>query len=399
MPFAPPTKTSWLSRIYLRLAGQSIPLTDMTTISSTRIFVEEALIEEFLDLYAGVARELRDWYFTTAVGDALTRRLADFGPNIPLPVALPAVSVGRFHATADTAVPAGLAVRVTAVTGQPLLRYLTQRNPSTSDGSWPVAADATVDVPIVAEAAGTAYNVAAGTVIEFDTTASGLDTVMNPYPIINGRDDGTDAEKLLAFQTFLQSNGGNRTALQLAMLDYTDPLTGAKPVHSLAFQEWNGTTLLSIGGRAVASILYVEDGTGAASGALLSALQLLVDGNDTRENPGIRGGGLPMAIASATPFIIPVTVAVDISPDVNPATAQAGVVNVVQQFIGRMPVSGAGLFGSQGTLVFAQLFKAVVDAPGVLRATFTFPNADLHLPVGYKAMPGAVAVAAHSVTL
>lgn len=388
------------------MEGRAVPVTDLTPIGAMRIFLEEALIDEFLDLYAGTVSELNEWYLKTSSDPR--RRLADYGFE-PAPAQF-ATGIARFTVTADSIIPPGLLVRRAALSGDTtLLKYAVMPNPQNSAG-WPILTGY-LDVPIRAVASGSQYNVAANTITEIDSNTGipfvdpgiNVQPVVNLFPLVNGSDGADNPTAVRDFQLFLAANGANRATIQKAILEYTDPLTGIRPVHSITFREWDGNVLLSVEGDAVAVIFYVEDGSGSASGVrrpptgLIGALQVLLDGSDREDVPGVRGAGLPAAVVSAVPFFIPVTVAVDIEPDATSATVQILVTDAIQRFIVRLPVAGSGPFGSQGDFIFAHLFKTVVDVPGVLRADFTFPFQDINLPLGYKAMPGTILVTARAV--
>ena len=393
MPLSVPTKSELLRRIYLRLSGKSIPITDMTTISAMRIFLEEAILEEILDLYAGVVSELQAWFIQSATGADLDRRLADYNfARVPGNRANGTVSFTA--AGGDASVPAGTLLRRI---GDDSTQFAVQPNPLPgSNGAWPVLDGTTAPVTVAAVAVGTKYNIPANS-LELVNTITNISGVANVYAFVNGTEANNDADTVQAFWRFLLHTGANRASIQDAILNHTDPASGVKPVHSIAFQEWDGNELLSIDNRAVSAKIYVEDGSGTASLDLLTALTTLLEGNDTVETPGIRAAGTPIAVVSATPFLIPVTVAVDIVQTANATQTQDNVIATIQQFLGRLPISGSGLYGDQGDLRFAELFKAVVDVENVLRATFTFPIGDINVPFGSKCMPGSIQVSAHAV--
>jgi len=276
-------------------------------------------------------------------------------------------------------------------------RFAVVANPNTDDGSWSVAANGSTKVRIQAQQAGEASNTAANTIRAMENQISHVTAVTNELPIINGQDEADDDTFRQYFHAWLLSLGGaTRGGVLFRVLNYVDPTTGTKPVHSAALEEWGGTNLL---GGGVALKVWIEDGTGTASSTLIEAIQVLLDGRDTQAEPGIRGAGVPALVVAANPVNIPVDVAVDLDRSVDSEATKKAVKTAIEKFLIAVPVSGTKITGeSQGQVVFAQLFKAVLNVDGVLRAVFTRPARDQNLNTGQKAMPGTVTVTVASVT-
>ncbi|MEO8603375.1 MAG: baseplate J/gp47 family protein, partial [bacterium] len=135
MPLQLPTRREQRARAFLRMLGEDVALTDLTQIAAVRVFYEEACIEEWQALYAGLLREERDWFIQTAQGAALERRIADFG------LARPAAQVASGYVTltvsADgTVIPAGTALETAPTDGTEPKRYAVLANPDIPGGAW-----------------------------------------------------------------------------------------------------------------------------------------------------------------------------------------------------------------------------------------------------------------------
>jgi uncharacterized phage protein gp47/JayE len=397
MPLETPTLQEIRDRTIVRMLAADVPLSDFTVISALRILLEEGLFPEFLTLYAGLVRDQRDWFIQTATGAALDRRLADYG--LARPAAAAANGVLTVNVDADVEIPAGTIVRTVPPTGTESKRYRVDANPATLSGAWPITGAAgSGQVRIVAILAGLAGNTSANTITQLENPVAGVTAVTNAQPLVNGRAAASDEEFREFFRSYLASlTRGTRGSIGHQLLEYVDPASGVKPIHSLALVEWGGSTLLSSGGQPVALQIYIEDGTGTAPAPLVDQIQALVDGDDS-EDSGLRSAGVPTEVLSAQVLPVNVELACDIAAPASPTSVQAEIANVIREFVGRLPVGGQLITGElQGQLVFAQLFRRVMDVPSVLRADFVSPTADVNVPIGYKAMPFTVTVSVRTV--
>lgn len=393
MPLEVPTEQQIERRIWLRALGKNIPITDLTRASVARMLFADMIIPELIELWTGLARATERWFIQTATGEDLDRRLRDFG--FEREQARPAVGQVRITVDQDVVIPAGTVLQTQPSAGEPK-RYTVDANPDSDDGSWTVTAAAGGAVlPVTAASTGVAGNTAAGTVTALQNPIAGVVSVTNDLPIGGGKDRATDAEAREAFRLWLLSlTRGTRAALMRGVLDYVDPSTGAKPVHSVAVVEWGGQTLLDSGGQPVACQLYIEDGSGSASAALVAAIQSLVDGDDS-EGSGLRAAGVPVQVLSAQPLPVSVDVAVDVSSGVDAEAVREEVAAAVEQYVNGLPVAGVSITGElRGQVSYAQLFRRVMDVAGVLAARFGRPTQDVAVPVGMKAVPGEIAVTA-----
>lgn len=389
MPLEAVTRGEIVDRIMVRILGRDAALTDFTVISTLRIIVEEAIAEEFAALNDGLVRAQRRRFIDTAEGADLDRLLADFG--LTRPAAIAAYGNCTFTVSQASVVPQGAIVRTTA--GQ---QYRVLRNPipdgaGEPEGDWAILD--TREIPVEAIAAGTAGNCAAGTIV----SAQGINhitSVTNASPFINGRNALRDDEFRQFFKDFLVGlKRSPRGALLHHVRTFTDPLSGRR-VHSAALQEWDGTTLLDAGARSVALKLFIDEGVaigahgiGTADSALVAAVQRLVDGADTEEEQGYRGGGIPTAVEPARALAVPVIGTIDIDSAYNVESIKVAALDALLRFFAALPVAGTTPTGGvQGQFSRAHMIRSVLDVPGVLAAAFTQPVSDIAVPHGYKAI-------------
>jgi len=400
-------------RIYIRIGGDLVPITDLTPASPTRQLIRAMIVDEYASLWRGLTEAQRDWLLLTGRGHALRRRLADF-PIGNLPTAQPAYGQVEITVSAAVDVTAGTIVRTDAQDGSAPKRYQVKLNfqpdagwgdLTDGSGSWHVATARNVDV--VAIEAGTGSNTSAATITVAENPIPNLTTLTNPAPIANGIDAPSDAALLDYFRAWLLSlKGSTRGAALFTVGNFVDASTGRR-VHSAALQEWNGITeLVGAGGRLLNAVLYIDEGLGATStgdptadGSLVSAVQRLLDGSDTQADPGVRDAGLPAEVRAAQALVLDFIVALDIAAGYSPNSVIQQVKDAIDLFVAAIPVAGSTITGElQGQLELARLFRAIVDVPGVLRATVSLPLADVNVPTGYKAVVGALTVTGNLVS-
>lgn len=141
-----------------------------------------------------------------------------------------------------------------------------------------------------AESVGLEYNVAANTVTIIESNLSAeIVGVNNPYKATGGTNAETQTEMLRRFKYFINGlQGSNRFGIMAGVL-------GLEGVRSVGIEEhfppksdiYNFT-------------VYVDDGTGRLTDDLKNKCTDLIDGNDTKENPGLRAAGINVDVQAAT---------------------------------------------------------------------------------------------------
>ncbi|GEM_PF-4208254 len=396
MPLEIPTADEIEQRIFLRMMGEEIPLTDLTTISVARILIRSMVVEEMSRIWTGLGIVQDAYFLDTASGEDLDRRMADY--DLTRPAAVRASGTVAVTATgAGATVDKGVVFKTNPTDPTvPVKRYSVTANPDESDGSWPISASATVNVSVQAEEAGESGNTAANTIVAMDNQVAGVDSLTNEVALINGAPEANDDEFREYFQAWLLSlSGGTRGDVLFSVKNYVDPATKTKPIHSAALEEWDGSTTLD----GYALRVWIEDGSGTASASLVQAIQRLLDGIDLQDNPGIRPAGVRAQVRPSTAASHNVVCTIDISSAYGTETVRRQVEDVIRAHIGSIPVSGLTLTGdTQGRYVHAQLFREVMNVDGVLRVSFTTPTSDRAVDVGQKLVPGTISVTVSSVT-
>ncbi|WP_288075264.1 baseplate J/gp47 family protein [Pseudomonas sp.] len=165
---------------------------------------------------------------------------------------------------------------------------------STQEVIWPAGQNA-IRIPVIAESAGLAYNVSAGSIVSssaFDDSYTISNSAIN-----NGRDVETDAEREARFASFIGSLSRGTT---FACLSAAESATVTDEQGNI--QEY----VTRIGYTEIAGYvkIFIYSSAGLPSSALIMGAQKIIDGwEDTSTGvitPGYRAGGVNVEIASMT---------------------------------------------------------------------------------------------------
>ncbi len=182
-------------------------LLDLTVGSATRALLEAnasiALWMQWL-----ILQVLQSTRAATSTGGDLDSWMADMTlTRLPAVAAMGSVTFSRFTPLAPALVPVGALVR-TADGSQTFAVTTDITNPNwlaASNGYLLAAGVGSLTVAVVAQVAGSAGNVQAGTITLLVTAIPGIDTVVNAAPTQDGLDAETDAAFRSRFQNFVQS--------------------------------------------------------------------------------------------------------------------------------------------------------------------------------------------------
>lgn len=299
--------------------------------------------------------------------------------------ALPAVaasgairfSTGGSLATAEIQIPAGTVVRVPGSS----LSYATVETASILIGN------SYVDVLAAASAPGAAGNTAASTITELAASISGVSTVTNPAPLVNGRDEETDEERRVRFGAYIAALArGTKSAIEYGAKDarLTDT-TGTVIEYvasALVVEPWltDNTQPISL------VRVYVHNGAGATSGALVTRAQQVIDGYIDAGGaavPGWKAAGVQCIVQAASDVAVNVTGELVLETGADGPSVTANCVDAIKSHLQRLGV---------GEDVRLSELVAIIrrDVAGVYNVSLTAPTADTAIAQSAKAVPGTI---------
>lgn len=298
----------------------------------------------------------------------------------PLPAASASGTV-RFSTAAPAAasilVPAGTAVRAPGKS----LNYRT-----IGDAIIPIG-QSFIDVLAACETPGATGNTGANTLTELVGTVSGVSTVTNTAPIINGRDVESEDDRLTRFRAYIStlSRGTVSAVLYGAKsASLKDSIGQVYEYVALASLEepWLADDEQPVGLVNV----FIHNGAANTSSDLVAEAQKIIEGYymaDGTPIPGWKAAGVKVVVDAATDQSVSVTAAMEIDVGYEAAAVIA-------------EAQAALTFYLQGLTVGASVLRAELisiikrDVPGVTNVTLTVPATDVAVPISAKAIPGAI---------
>jgi len=254
--------------------------------------------------------------------------MADFGlSRLPARSSTGMATLSRFASSSTAFVPVGALIRTSdaaqtfaVVADTSSVFWSSERN-----GYMLPVGVGSGEVPVQAQAPGSAGNVQAGTLTMLASALPGIDGVSNSAPFSDGMEQETDAALRSRFQTFLASRSrATRAAIGHAISSVQQGLAYA------IVENVDSCGSPSMGNF----VITIDDGSGSPSDVLLSAAYAAVD--------AVRPLGSTFSVRS--PTLVPVTVSVTIVTEkgTDRNAAIGSLASVITSHINALPI-GASL--------------------------------------------------------
>ncbi len=305
-------------------------------------------------------------------GDGLTTTVGF--PALP---ALPATGVARFTRVTDGTgaidIPVGTRLTVPGGSGQPAKVY-TVTVPVTLPDGVPI-----VETLITAQRFGVVGNTPAQTMVLTDAI-TGIATATNPGALLNGAEAETDEARRQRFTAYLrhlpraQLGGLEVGASQARVLTDGHVTEQVRFARAVPVPEKRG--LVDV---------YVDNGGGAASPALVAAAQVILDGQrlpDGTRVPGYKAAGEDVVCRAVVPQLVPVSARLRLEAGVLFTDIAASVQDAINAYL-----FGIGVFED---LILADLISVVVTVRGVADVVVLAPLANVVAAQGARVLPGPI---------
>ncbi len=264
----------------------------------------------------------------TSTGSDLDSWMADFAlVRLPAVAATGIVTFTRFTVIGTALVPVGSLVRTSD--GTQTFSVTTD----TTNAAWSGAQNgyvmgstaATMDVPVMAQLAGSGGNVQAGSISLMASAIPGIDAVSNASPFQNGLDAETDTAFRLRFQNYIDSRSrATAVAVGYAVNSIQQGLLYTIQEN----QDVDGN--VSMGNF----VVTVDDGSGYPSSSLLSTVQTAID--------AVRPVGSRFTVQPPAVTIVEVSLTLTVSGSMTSAQLAAPVAAALISFINGLSI-GASL--------------------------------------------------------
>ena len=204
-----------------------------------------------------------------------------------------------------------------------------------------------VNAGVQALSIGTAGNIIASGISGSPLTSVGYPLfVQNPTATLGGTNAGTPSQALALFAA-QTSTLGRVSPIAVANAPIGVSVAGGETVaYAATYEPWivAGTGA----GSGIASFtVYIDNGTGTASSALISAVSAYLTGNVTTGRDGYRPIGVPFTVAAVTPVYATVTVSGTIFPGIlSTDTVSSAVVSNIDSYFASLGFCGSGAYNA-----------------------------------------------------
>lgn len=198
---------------------------------------------------------------------------------------------------------------------------------STIVGATLASGTSSVSVGIIATAPGASGNVAASGITGTPLTSVGWPLVVtNPTPTAGGVNTGSQSISLAQFAAAVARLGlASPVAVANATIGVVATGTGETVAFAANYEPWIAAGS-GAGSGTAGFTLFIDNGTGSASAALIAAVQAWISGSVSQNQSGYRPNGVPYVVSGVTPVYATVTVSGTLIPGTLASGAVAGTV-------------------------------------------------------------------------
>lgn len=293
-------------------------------------------------------------------------------PALP---ALPASGVVRFTratgGTGDITIPVGTRLTVPGTGGVPPKVFLVTVEVTLPDGA-PIA-----ETLATAQRIGSIGNTPANTMVLTDGIP-GIASATNPGAILNGADAETDAARRVRFTAYLR----NLARAQFGGLEVGASQARILSAGTIIEQVRFARAVLRPEKRGLVD-LFLDNGGGTASPALVAVAQNLVDGvrlPSGARQAGYKAAGVVVVCKAVQPQLTPVTAEIRIDAGFSFAAVADAVRAAIDAYL-----FGLGVFQD---LILADLIATIATVRGVADVVVITPTANVVAAQGMRLLPG-----------
>lgn len=355
---SPPSTTDVTQQTLAMMAALTGVLTDYNQGSQVRTMVES---------FGGVIEQQGIGAQTLALQAIVVSALSLF--KISPAGAVPAQGAVTFNtgtgsnpppATQSVQIPAGTIVQTAGG-----VQFFTTEAATLQSGGT------SISVNVQAVIGGSTGNVATGAIVQIVSGLTYPLVVSNAAPTAGGIDAQSASQGLSTLAAKIASLiAGSPVAIANGVIGVIAPGSQETVQYSTCYEPWVAAGT-GAGSGVAGFTLYVDNGAGTASSALLAAVKVAIDGNQSKDADGLRPAGVPYSIDAVVPVYADVFVVGTVNSLANTAVVSGSTVTAVQSYF-------AGLqFGSpaEQSQLSALVSNAAIGALTSLTVTLAYAAA------------------------
>ena len=331
-----------------------------------------------------VIRVLRTTRLATASGDDASSFVADFGmTRFPASASSGTVTFERLAPVGSATVPVGSRLRTADLSQSFLVTADSSHelfDPAVASGAGGYVMPSglrTATLPVVAELAGAAGDVEAGSIVVLSGVIPGIDVITNAATLQGGNDAEGDRALKIRFPLYIASlSKATKIAIEAAIAGVQQGLSYTVVENYDEAGVWCPGFF----------VVTIDDGTGSAPDSLLTAVYSAVD--------AVRAFTVRFAVHRPTAVTVNVTLTVSLAPGANRAAAIATVATAIRNFIGGLGIGQTLPFSRVAAVAYAASpFVTNVHGVNVLRTGDTGGGmVDIEITASGRILAGTVSV-------
>ncbi|KKL74401.1 hypothetical protein LCGC14_2065260 [marine sediment metagenome] len=243
---------------------------------------------------------------------------------------------------------------------------------TTADGQISNGNTDSASIPILASTAGKDGNVPANTIIVIVTPIEGVETVDNAASTTGGQDQESDDEYTLRFQQYIIGLGKSNEGGLIAGAKSVTGIRSASTVeHFPPVSSYNVT-------------MYIDDGAGNASAALIAEVLAIIIGTGTVADPGYKAAGVNLRVLAPTKVTIAVTVEVTDNGLLSQTTIEYNVNLAIENYINNLTIGD--------DVIVNKIRQVIMDVDGVADISLTVPASNTAISDSQIARTGTITI-------
>lgn len=224
-------------------------------------------------------------------------------------------------ATQSVAIPAGTLVQTAGG-----VQFATTQQATLQPGAT------SVTVPVQAVTGGAGGNVAAGAIVQVISGLSYPLTITNANPTAGGIDAQSPSQGLSRLAAAIASiSAGSPVAIANGVIGVKASGSAETVQYATVYEPWIAAGAGS-GSTEAGFTVYIDNGAGAASAGLISAVKTKLDGNKQTGDMGLRDAGVPYGISAVQPIFANVAVSGSLNSLANTAVVSGAIAQAVQAY-------------------------------------------------------------------
>ena len=356
---------NWMASMQAIITDFNVGSATRTLLEATAMELEELYYRIFSGIQASIPQEVFQAFDFPPIAASPATVTVTFGRTAADPVNDYLVPSGTLVATAD-------GVSFQTVSDVTLLKNTTS-----------------ISASAVAVNSGVSGNVAANSITVLKGAVVGIQTVTNPAAATGGVDQETLSSQQIRFSQYVSSlarspiDGVIAGAMSSQLIDgVSGRVTERVMFASLVEPYLNDSTQ-----PAGICNLYIDNGGGSASGALVAQTQQIIDGYvDPTLGPvmGYRAAGVIVNVYAVTPISQSVTATITPASGYVFSDLQSSVQSAVGSFFNALPIGE--------TIRWSQLMASIMAVPGVESCSIAVPSGDVTCLASQRIRLGTVSI-------